>query len=292
MNFLTRSTTLMQGTACQAHVGSNCVTPLGVSPSQGPHTGGLSIPDSYESTNQPAPRCPVPQERPRVTLLVNPQTLRRFDATKGYPGEGPHPASWELLQNLASRINPTPTDWADVEYTPQAPPPLSHHPSGWLGHNMEHKPPTTGLRIIHINVQQKGAIREDDTMFMEKILQYAQAMNGDIVTIQEPGRITPKLGSLFKTIADKYGYQALIFTGDSTAKKGEGAVVLLSTPWQQVYTSSSEWPHRECQSRIAQVNFKAAHREQAPPPTPGITPKAPPLSQLAIFVVYGFFDPS
>ena len=257
-------------------------------PSQGPHTGGLSIPDSCESTNQPAPRCPVPQERPRVTLLVNPQTLRRFDATKGYPGEGPHPASWELLQNLASRINPTPTDWADVEYTPQAPPPLSHHPSGWLGHNMEHKPPTTGLRIIHINVQQKGAIRDDDTMFMEKILQYAQAMNGDIVTIQEPGRITPKLGSLFKTIADKYGYQALIFTGDSTAKKGEGAVVLLSTPWQQVYTSSSEWPHRECQSRIAQVNFKAAHREQAPPPTPGITPKAPPLSQLAIFVVYGY----
>ena len=113
-------------------------------------------------------------------------------------------------------------------------------------------------------------------------------MQGDVVTIQEPGRITPKLGSLFKSLAEKYGYKALIFTGDNTANKGEGAVVLLNQPWQQVYTNSTEWPYRDCQSRITQLNFKAAHRAPTPAPTQGIIPKTPPLSQLAIFVVYGY----
>jgi hypothetical protein len=90
---------------------------------------------------------------------------------------------------------------------------------------MDHKPPTTGLRIIHINVQQKGAIREDDTVFMEKILQYATTMQGDVVTIQEPGRVTPKLGSLFKSLAEKYGYKALtnLHRGQHSQQRGRGS---------------------------------------------------------------------
>ena len=269
-------------------------------PSQGPHTGDLSIPDPYESSNQPAPRCPLPQERPRVTLLVNPQTLRRFDATKGYPGEGP-PPPWQLLQHLTARINPAPINWAEVDYNPHeatqpTPTPLQNCPS-WMGHDMSTKPLTTGLRLIHINIQQKGTTREDGTMFLEKILQYATTMQGDVVTIQEPGRISPRLGSLIKATAGKYGYQALILTGADSARKGEGLVVFLNQPWQQVYTNSIEWPtvnpvgvpgDRASTARIAQINFKAAHREPTPIPTPGITPKAPPLSQLAIFVVYGY----
>ena len=236
--------------------------------------------------------CPTRQYFP-----PHPHRTRRFDATLGYPGEGPS-NQWDLLHNLSTRINPAPTDWASIEYTlttQLTPPPVS----SWIGHNMTNKPPTTGLRMIHINIQQKGAIREDDTMFIEKILQYAQEMQGDVVSIQEPGRISPKLGSLIKSTAEKYGYQALVLTGDSTAKKGEGAVIFLSQPWQQVYTSTTEWPttvpartnadnSRECRARIIQLTFKAAHREPAQAPTPGITPKTPPLSQLAIFVVYGY----
>jgi len=108
-----------------------------------------------------------------------------------------------------------------------------------MGHDMATKPHTTGLRLIHINIQQKGATvnttREDGTMFLEKILQYAQTMQGDVVTIQEPGSISPRLGSLIKATAGKYGYQALILTGEDSARKGEGLVVFLSQPWQQVY---------------------------------------------------------
>ena len=82
-----------------------------------PHPGGLSTPNSYEYTNQPTPRAPPNQTSPWATLLVNPQTLRRFDATKGFPGEGP-PPPWQLIQNLTARINPAPIDWAEVEYNP------------------------------------------------------------------------------------------------------------------------------------------------------------------------------
>ena len=215
-----------------------------------------------------------------------PLTTRRFDSTLGYPGEGPV-TPWTLLDNLSSRIHPTSTDWSSVEFSPSGPVPHYSPNPDWIGHNMANKPPSTGLRIIHINIQQKGATREDDTMFLEKILQYATEMQGDIITLQEPGRITPKLGSLFKSIAEKYKYQALILTGNNTAKKGEGVVVLLSQPWQQVFTSSAEWPNtvpartysdnsRGSQARIAQLNFKAARREPAPPPTPGTTYKPPP----------------
>ena len=55
-------------------------------------------------------------------------------------------------------------------------------------------------------------------------------------------------------------------------------------------SGTSEGNSRVSTARIAQLNFKAAQREPTPASTPGIeiTPKAPPLSQLAIFVVYGY----
>jgi len=264
--------------------------------SKRPHSGALSNPNSCESANNPPSFCPLTQAIPWATPRVNPLTPRKFDSTKGYPGEGPPPPGgphWQLLHNLTARINPAPIDWAEVDFS---------HPDGtqhtlappqncpnWMGHDMATKPHTTGLRLIHINIQQKGATREDDTMFLEKILQYAQTMQGDVVTIQEPGSISPRLGSLIKATAGKYGYQALILTGEDSARKGEGLVVFLSQPWQQVYTHSIEWPtmnpsgtsegnSRVSTARIAQLNFKAAQREPIPALTPCITPRHPPLA--------------
>ena len=51
---------------------------------------------------------------------------------------------------------------------------------------------------------------------------------------------------------------------------------------------TSEGNSRVSTARIAQLNFKAAQREPTPASTPGITPKAPPLTQLAIILVHGY----
>ena len=175
----------------------------------------------------------------------------------------------------------------------------------WFGDNMKYKASTTGARIIQFNAG-KGTSKVADTIVQQgepskpeklpetitglhMIAEYANAMKGDIIVIQEPGIVHE--GEARKAL--QQSEYELIYAA-STDAGDAGAIIAAREPWKKVMTSMKPHKNNKGEVRHIAITFEAAERDTGPDTriSPTVVRSGEhPLERILIQVVYGHNSP-